>query len=267
MKNLVYTPTMCIPTGWKCASFPSAAPSEGVHIWAWDYLFSDETLDRCTSLLSSDERFRMQRLRFAKDRARYAVSHANLRTILGRYLDLPPSAVAFCFSHFGKPVLSPILLRPFNLNFNMSHTRCLSLLAISTDFELGIDVEEIRPIERDLADRHFSEFERAQLNHLQEDMWLKGFYNCWTRKEAILKAEGVGLHAKLDAFDVTLRPNSIAALLGYQPDSRLTKNWHLIDIDLSQNYSAALAISEMPRSIEHRKFMESSEPQITGGSW
>jgi hypothetical protein len=66
---------------------------------------------------------------------------------------------------------------------------------------VGVDVEEVKPIEPEVADTHFSASELSDLSGLQGDAWLSGFYRCWTRKEAILKAEGVGLHRALDSFD------------------------------------------------------------------
>jgi 4'-phosphopantetheinyl transferase len=64
-----------------------------------------------------------------------------------------------------------------------------------------------------VASRHFSPAERDALQRLQGDDWLAGFYRCWTRKEAVLKAEGVGLHRDLDSFDVELRAEQPPALL------------------------------------------------------
>ena len=91
------------------------------------------------------------------------------------------------------------------------------MLALSTETELGIDVEDLRPIQPEVAEGHFSPTELAALSSLEGEAWLNGFYHCWTRKEAILKAEGVGLNLPLNSFDVSLIPGDPAKILGVRP--------------------------------------------------
>jgi 4'-phosphopantetheinyl transferase len=100
-------------------------------------------------------------------------------------------------------------------------------------------VEEVRPIEPDVAARYFSASELSDLNALQGDAWLSGFYRCWTRKEAILKAEGVGLQRALDTFDVSLLPNAPAELL--RTRVRFLYPWKLHDMSPASGTIGALA--------------------------
>jgi 4'-phosphopantetheinyl transferase len=226
---------------------PSSNPSlhDGmVHVWAWDYECSAEVLNRYLALLSSDERLRMQRFRFEKDRIRYSVSHAILRILLGRYLDTDPSSISFHRSEFGKPHLSQVLSAP-KLAFNLSHTTRIGLLAIAVDLEIGVDIEEVRAVECGTVERYFSPQEQSSLTSLEGNDWLEGFYNCWTRKEAILKAEGLGLNATLDAFDVSLRPNVKSEILGVRANSRLTSNWHLVELRPVHGFIGALAANAL----------------------
>jgi 4'-phosphopantetheinyl transferase len=188
-----------------------------VHLWAWDFACSPGDRHHYITLLSSDEQARMQKFRFEKDRIRYAISHAILRILLGRYLDLPPSSICFEKNEFGKPHLAPAFGAP-ELAFNLSHSNRVGLLAIANGLAVGVDVEEIRPVERDTVERYFSAQEQASLADLTGMDWLEGFYNCWTRKEAILKAEGTGLNARLDAFDVSLSPGVKAEVLCVRRD-------------------------------------------------
>ena len=64
-----------------------------------------------------------------------------------------------------------------------------------------------------VAERFFSPLERVLLSSLPPDRWVEGFFNCWTRKEAYIKALGVGLSYPLDAFDVSLAPGEPAQLM------------------------------------------------------
>ena len=90
------------------------------------------------------------------------------------------------------------------MKFSLSHSKSIAVLAVDHAQPVGVDVEDVRPIEEDVADRHFSATELTDLRGLKGEAWLAGFYRCWTRKEAILKAEGVGLSRALDSFDVSL---------------------------------------------------------------
>lgn len=212
------------------------APDE-VHLWAWSLEPATADLSADIGLLDHDELQRMQRFHFAPDRCRYAVAHANLRRILGAYLSQPPEEIRFLTNRFGKPELADEDRSP--LNFSLSHSHTIAVLAVAHGQPVGVDVEDIHPIEPEVAETHFSAAELSQLSGLQGDAWLTGFYRCWTRKEAILKAEGVGLNLALDSFDVGLLPNQPAELLGTrQPFSC---PWKLHDVSPSSGTIGALA--------------------------
>jgi 4'-phosphopantetheinyl transferase len=172
---------------------------------------------------------------FARDRARFALNHANVRRILGAYLRLPSEQLCFAADRLGKPEL----VHEEQLAFNLSHSRRVTLLAVAQEGPVGVDVEDVRPIEPEVAAGHFSMAERAALQPMQGDDWLNGFYRCWTRKEAILKAEGVGLHHALDSFDVELRPNEPAALLATR--DTFHHSWKLHHLEPAAGAVGALA--------------------------
>jgi 4'-phosphopantetheinyl transferase len=194
---------------WPRSSVPDFILAGEVHVWAWAFETSDADPSPHVGLLDHQELQRMNAFYFARDRARFALNHANVRRILGSYLQQPPEQLCFAADRFGKPELA----HQEQLAFNLSHSRSFALLALAQEGPVGVDVEEVRPIEPEVADRHFSPAERAALKPMQGDEWLNGFYRCWTRKEAILKAEGIGLHRALDSFDVEVRPHEPAALL------------------------------------------------------
>jgi 4'-phosphopantetheinyl transferase len=181
---------------------------------------------------------RFHRFHFDRDRVRFAIAHGNMRRILGAYLKQPPAGLRFKINPFGKPEL--IVAAP-GIHFNLSHSHSIAVLAVSSGVEVGIDVEDIRPIEPEVARSSFSPAELSALNRLEGDQWLRGFYHCWTRKEAILKAEGVGLNFPLDAFDVSLVPGAPAELLATRPHLTLRCLWKLHDVSPAEGTAGALA--------------------------
>jgi 4'-phosphopantetheinyl transferase len=224
---------------WNRASLPPLLPAGEVHVWVWALAPLPPDDAPHLGLLSKEELVRYGRFRFAPDRARFALSHANLRRILASYLRCAPEALRFELNQFGKPRLDDAALE-----FNLSHSKTVGAVAIGAAGEpLGLDVEDVRPIEPEVAESHFSAAELADLAPLAGDAWLAGFYRCWTRKEAILKAEGVGLGIPLDAFDVTLLEDEPAELRSYEPRSKLTRQWVLHNLPPAEGTAGALALA------------------------
>ena len=228
---------------WPMNRVSDAIPLKGVHLWAWSLVRASFDLAAEARLLSPVELGRLRRFRFEADRVRFAISHATLRRILSGYLACAPDELHFSTNPYGRPYLAKPATQ---LSFNLSHTSDVAILGLTCTAELGVDVETIRPIERDVAQTHFSSRELADLDSLSGPLWLEGFYNCWTRKEAILKAEGLGLNPPLAAFDVSLLPGSPPQLLNSLPSSRLTRAWKLVHLTPSHNTVGALAISSEP---------------------
>jgi 4'-phosphopantetheinyl transferase len=219
---------------WPASSIPTAISADEVHLWAWP-LDVDE-LSAHSEILDATELQRMHRFHFAPDRERYAVAHANLRRILGGYLNQPAKKIRFHANRFGKPELAG---EASSLTFSLSHSDSIAVLAVAHELPVGVDVEEVKPIEPEVAATHFSASELSDLSGLQGDAWLDGFYRCWTRKEAILKAEGVGLHRALDSFDVALLPARPVELL--RTRVRFLYPWRLYDVSPAPGTIGALA--------------------------
>jgi 4'-phosphopantetheinyl transferase len=183
-----------------------------VHLWTWALQAAAADLSAHIEILSDPEVERMNRFHFDRDRSRYAVAHASLRRILGAYLKRPAQEICFQTNRYGKPQLTDGD-RPWPLHFSLSHSHSIAILAVASEHPVGVDVEDMKPIEAEVAAAHFSDSELSDLGRLHGDAWISGFYRCWTRKEAILKAEGVGLNLALDGFDVSLLPDAPAELL------------------------------------------------------
>ena len=221
---------------WPASGIITAISPDEVHLWGWPLQTVAADLSAHVEILEPAELERMHRFHFAADRERYAVAHANLRRILGGYLHQPANKISFRANRFGKPELAG---NASSLQFSLSHSHSIAVLAVAQGLPLGVDVEEVRPIEPEVAATHFSAIELTYLSQLTGDAWLSGFYRCWTRKEAILKAEGVGLHRALDSFDVGLLPGAPAELLGTR--MRFLYPWKLYDVSPALGTVGALA--------------------------
>jgi len=166
-----------------------------------------------------------------------------LRDILSCYLRVPPSELGFRYSAYGKPALADNF-DAAGVRFNVSHSHEMALFAVTCGREVGVDIEylgrEVRGEE--IAEHFFSTQERANLRALPAEMKHLGFFNCWTRKEAYIKAHGEGLSLPLDQFDVSLAPGEAAALLATRSDPREALRWSLQALTPGPGYVAALAV-------------------------
>jgi 4'-phosphopantetheinyl transferase len=165
------------------------------HPSVWQVTLTDDsnTLAHLTSLLSAEERCRLARFRLLADQRRFLIGRALLRIFVGNYLNLPAERVEFTHSAFGKPALVARTGAPA-LQFNVSHSGQLVLLAFHPAHEVGVDVEEVRP-ELDwkpIAMRGFPAHEYRRLLALIPKEGLTAFFQAWTRHEAGLKAVGLG---------------------------------------------------------------------------
>lgn len=178
------------------------------------------------ALLSIDERLRADRFQFEEDRRRFIVSRAKLRELLARYTN---REIRFEMNEHGKPFLTG-----GGVCFNVSHSGDLVLHAISRSCDVGVDVEHVR-LDRDLegiAKRFFSGSESTELERLPTT----AFFNCWTRKEAIVKATGLGISMGLDTFDVPVADGTLPA--DVVAGGRL---WRLHEVEVPSGYRAAVA--------------------------
>ena len=175
---------------------------------------ASETVQSSMALLSDAERRRANRFAFARERNRFIVARGRLRQLLAARLDVQPESIEFVCGANGKPSLGP-RFADSNLRFNVSHCDDLAVYVFSSGCEVGIDVEAIRwmPDADDIAARLFSPHENDEYRALDWRDKPLGFFNCWTRKEAFIKALGDGLSHPLDSFDVSLGPAEPAKIL------------------------------------------------------
>ncbi len=227
-----------------------APPPEGgptwdaeVHVWLAELEQPARTVEQLAGVLSDDELARARRFYFERDRRRFMVARGVLRKILGWYLALPPARLEFTYGPRGKPFLLAAGDGQ-RLRFNVSHSQELALFAVTRDRELGVDIEFMRPLDdADAIARHFfSAHEQATLLSLPASLKHQGFYNCWTRKEAYIKATGEGLSQPLDEFDVSLAPGEPAKLLSVVGKPEEVSRWTFQALQPPEGYAAALAV-------------------------
>ncbi len=218
-------------------------PSNAVHVWRASLHVSASDLRTLEGTLTADECKRAERFYFQKHREHFIAGRGVLRNILSRYLGREPDQLRFCYNSYGKPTLTEEIGAE-GLCFNLSHSHGIALYAVTRHREIGIDIERFRPnvaVER-LAERFFSPREAAALCALPEHLRKEGFFNCWTRKEAYIKAEGKGLSIPLNAFDVSLTPGEPAELLRAESHPQETSRWSLQVLNPEPGYAAALAV-------------------------
>ncbi len=163
--------------------------------------------------------------------------------ILGQYLGVSPGHVEMAIATNGKPRLAPAPnLLP--LCFNLSHSEDLALVGVALDRQIGVDVEHWRPLvdAESIVGRYFAPGERLCWQALPEHERLPAFFRGWTRKEAYLKARGVGLSVGLDQFEVSLVAGASTRLVEEGDTKNSTTCWQIDDISAGEAYSAAYAV-------------------------
>ncbi len=220
---------------------PKLFPDE-VHLWLVRLEGQDLDLEDLGEALSKDEQTKAHRFRFEQHRRRYVACRGILRKLIGRYLLQEPSHIRFRYEPKGKPVLDK--KSGEGLQFNLSHSEGLALFALTRDREIGVDVERVRRISdsTQIAERFFSLREREELRGLSSPNRIAGFFNCWTRKEAYLKARGEGISKGLDQFCVSLVPGEPARLLTVGWDPKEVERWSMLSLLPAPGYIAALVV-------------------------
>jgi 4'-phosphopantetheinyl transferase len=225
--------------------------TDEIHVW---YAWLDEGLSGF-AFLSPDERDRAERFLYIKEKNRFIKRRGILRRILGHYLNAEPAQIQYHYYKNDKPSLTGDFGEG-KLYFNLSHSGGLAVYAFTHLGEIGIDVERIHDFTDMLqtAESFFSSEEATALGGLPERQQKQGFFNCWTRKEAFIKATGDGLSCPLDEFEVSLVPGEPAGLLSIKNDSRLAAGWSICDVNLPAGYAGAVAIEGKVGNIRYQEW-------------
>jgi 4'-phosphopantetheinyl transferase len=223
-------------------------------VWRIDLSGARHDVPRLATVLSDDELVRAGRFRFERHRRRFIVRRAALRSILSTYVGVPPRDIAYRTGTWGKLELREASAR--SLSFNSSHSEDWALIAVTLGHRVGVDIEMVRdlPDREDMERRFFSTAEQNQLISLNEIDRLLGFFLCWTRKEALVKAIGLGLHLPLESFDVSVVPGEPPAVLRIGADLEGSQPWTMLQPDAPPEFVAALAVDHPIREVAHREW-------------
>jgi 4'-phosphopantetheinyl transferase len=246
------------PSVWRRRNEPPGLEKNTVHVWRLripalpraqrtrpepllEINEAPPRLERFGTWLSPDERARAARYHFDADRRRFAWTRGVLRAFLAFYVGCPPSQIHFGAGDKGKLHLTPA---HEGLRFNVSHSHEWALLAFARDREVGVDVEQHRPLHHDLfgiATRFFAPAEVAALRALDPVEQEAAFFRIWSRKEAYIKATGEGVSAGLDTFEVSIDTAPAVTLHVYgRPDEE--SRWTMRSLDVGPDYGAAICI-------------------------
>jgi 4'-phosphopantetheinyl transferase len=197
-------------------------------------------------LLCDDEQARALRFVRARDRRRFVVCRGSLRLILGQLLDVPAERITFRAGMGGKPEMggSYDFQSKSALRFNVTHSDELALIALTLGRELGVDLERLRSIsEADrIVESYFTPTELAQYRATDQSERAAAFLRGWTRKEAILKAKGVGLAGLATGYETMFGATPLRGQFTPASPLAVIQEWSLWEATPCVGYVAALAI-------------------------
>ena len=227
---------------WSTASTGLPLSADRIDVWRANLNASTTELKQYYNLLSADEHKRAERFHFDQDRHRYIIRRSILRSLIASYLETDPVTIEFSYNEYGKPSIGNNMAEP--IQFNLSLSNDLALFAFSQQQDIGIDIEknDIRVVNEKIVQRYFSESESKTLLALPQHQQIFAFYNAWTRKEAWVKARGMGLSIPLDSFTVSLSPDEPAKLIAVASDSTSANDWSMVALTPAPDYTAALAV-------------------------
>lgn len=215
-----------------------------LHVWTVHLDDPDETQLMPAKTLSAEELLRAGRFHFARDCQRFTACRLALRKILAGYLRIEPGQVRFSYGTHGKPTLAPTF-RNSGLQFNISHSHEIAIVACSYQREIGVDIEYIRPLPgiEQIVERYFAHAERIALPLLPIRKRITTFFDWWTCKEAYLKALGKGLAYPLDRIDVSMVTEQPTTLVSADPSGQ-AGTWTVRLLSTVPGYAAALVVGD-----------------------
>lgn len=224
-------------TTWRTPPPDISLSDSAVDVWLISLAQPDAADRLFADLLSSAERERAARFKFDKHRQPYVVAHAALRSILSQYLNTAPVDLPFVSGVNGKPSLAPELSGS-GLQFNLSHSREMTLLGVTRGHEIGVDIEWVNEDYGfdEVAEHFFTAKEVSELRALPVHLQRQAFFKCWTSKEAFLKAKGTGLSGKLDEVEITLFEEQQVRIDASVP------GWTLSELTPGNGYEAAVVV-------------------------
>jgi 4'-phosphopantetheinyl transferase len=241
-------------TRWIEPTGKVALEDDIVDVWRLELDQPPEVVSQFEEILADDEIERADRFRVRSDRRSYVMTRGVLRILLARYLDHPrvtASNVPITVGPWGKPLLGFSRLQSdASVEFNVTHSGDLALLAFARDAGVGVDVERVR-VDWEAharARRFFTDVEIDAIEAIPEDERVHAFFRCWTRKEAFMKATGKGFHLGMDSFSVSVgdvRPRLLAC------DDGSVEDWQIYSMEVGDEYAASVVVNS-PEALQLR---------------
>ncbi|MFT4689531.1 MAG: 4'-phosphopantetheinyl transferase family protein [Verrucomicrobiia bacterium] len=225
--------------------FPDPFPVLGedeVHVWKRDLQGDETETAGAWAVLSDEEQARAAGFKVERPRQQFVFARAALRMIAGKYLQMNPRDLSFESGEHGKPYLQG---PPAPLEYNISHTHNLALLAFTRRRPVGVDVEWLgrRLSHDDVAKRFFSPEEQEQLAQVSPTDRPRAFLECWTRKEAYLKARGAGLSRDTRTFTVALGADAGVTLREDLVEPAAVADWEIFPLEPERDYCGAVVVA------------------------
>lgn len=219
---------------WQSPKIFPILSSNQIHVWRTSLTRTEKELVELRELLSYEERTRAAKFINQRAANSFIVARSILRKLLSCYLQINSHDLIFRQNRYGK-----LYLDSSPLQFNLSHSHSLALFIFALNTPVGIDVEFIRNDYEftDIVRKFFSETESKALFSLPEDTQRQAFFNCWTLKEAFIKAKGIGMFYALDKFSVEVISNKEGKMM--------LNNWTLQVIDPAKTYAGAFAVDAL----------------------
>jgi 4'-phosphopantetheinyl transferase len=225
---------------------PIILEPKAVHLWGVDLDGSSQCMERCAGWLDARERERAARLVHAEDRRHYVLAHGGLRTVLSRYLGVAPSVVALDRRNAGKPFVTTELRDQSAITFNLSHAHGRALIGVSKAQEVGVDLEFIRSdVEvANLAERYFTRSEYASIMQSAEEQRATRFFRYWVAKEAVLKAQGIGLQG-LTRCEIVLGTDEVDGEIEVRLGAPVQNGLRVCLLSCEKGWEAAVAAQQL----------------------
>lgn len=219
-----------------------------IHLWFTSIKGHQWDLNHYQKLLSPSERMRTSNLRFEESKRTYTVCRGILREILSSYVGKPPQDLEIKKLYTGKPYLPHS-----RVQFNLSHSNDYMLCAVTRGKPIGVDYQAVYEITNldTMVNIFFSPQEKRLYDQFQKDNPLDFFFKTWVRKEALMKATGLGFRLPSKHFSITATKDGKPRLRFHRSNLSSIKDWSIQDTPVQPGYKAAFAVQGEIKDVEH----------------
>jgi 4'-phosphopantetheinyl transferase len=215
-----------------------------VHVWSYLLDAENPDMDFFYNLLTEDEKTEINKIKIRKVRNQKVISKAIVKNILSKYLGVTINQIKFSYNKFGKPVL-PADINLQDLNFNVSHSGELGIIALTKKYKIGVDVERIAELADidDIIQMCFSKDEQRLFHGVKDPEKTTLFYRIWTGKEAFVKAIGKGFSFPLKNISFKLNHNKEIVISDIIEVPENLNDWQIYNFNPQENYSSAVVVN------------------------